>query len=268
MSSNQFDSINLFAQLPIDVPPGVVEYPAQLEVERGATVKCSIVGTDGKTPKLVKMIFRGHRTLYSDVMSLRMGRSVLNGKLEIGGVAPDEERLVWLVDPNGKQGKLLHVKAADADVPMKVALEPCGSVTLQFVDGENRPVPGYTPEFPPIQLVFLPEDTIQGNVSDQIVVNANGLLLDLFDYQNAHNFTTDKDGRMTFSALIPGAIYQVSLGGVFRYIKVASGQELQFPPVNILDPKQIQKAADFWKAIQDRKTGAVSAALLQQTADG
>src|SRR5262249_7412053 len=99
---NSLDNFNLFAQLPINVPPGVVEFPAQLEVERGATVKYSIVGADGKTPELVKMIFRGYRTLYSDVLCPRMSRSVFDGKLEIGGVAPEEERLVWLVDPMGK----------------------------------------------------------------------------------------------------------------------------------------------------------------------
>jgi hypothetical protein len=253
---DQLDSINLFAQLPIDVPAGVVEFPAQLEVERGATVKCSIVGADGKTPELVKMIFRGYRTVYSEVAFPRMSRPVFNGKLEIGGVAPEEERLVWLVDPIGKQGKLLHVKADDAKAPLKVTLEPCGSVTLQCVDGENHPVAGYTPEFPPIQLMFLPEDAIQGNVSDNIVLNANALLLDLVDYQNAHNYTTDKDGRMTFPALIPGAIYQVSLGGEFRYIKVGPGEQLQMPPVNVTDPKMVQKAADFWKAMRDRAKGA------------
>jgi hypothetical protein len=249
------DSMHLFAQMPLDIPQGAIEIPAQLEVERGATVHATIVGVDGSKPELVKSIsFNDCWTLYSDIDRQRVSQTVFDGKLEIRGLAPDEERLVYLVDPIGKQGKLLHVKATDAKAPMKVALEPCGSVMLQFVDGENHPVPGYTPELPPIQLMFLPEEIVQGNVSDQILANANELVLDLFDYRNAHDFTTDRDGRMTFSALIPGAIYQVSFGGVFRYIKVGSGQQLEMPAITITDQKVIAKAAETWKAKSTDRT--------------
>jgi hypothetical protein len=245
---NPLDNVNIFAQLAIDVPPGAIEFSAQLDVERGETIKRRIVGSDGTTPELLKMIFRDRRTLYSDRTFHPTSRTVFDGQLQIRGLAPDEGRLVWLVDPLAKQGKLLHVKASDGDVSDRIALEPCGAVTMRFVDGENHPVPGYTPELPPIQLMFLPEETVQGNISDQIVANADGLLLDLFDYRNAHDFTTDQDGRMTFSALIPGAIYQVSLRGVFRYIKIGSGEQLEIPVITITDQKVIAKASEAWKA--------------------
>jgi hypothetical protein len=246
---NRSGTIDVFAQMPIEVPEGVVEFPVQLPVERGTMVKVSIVGVDGQVPDQVKMIVRDYHPLYSDAL-FRMGRPVFDGRLEIRGLASDEDRLVWLVDPLAKQGKLLHVKSTDANASRKVALEPCGSITMRFVDGENRPVAGFAPELCPIQLEFLPEEMVQGNVSNNIIVNADGLMLDLFDFRNAHEFTTGADGRMTFSALIPGAIYQVMVGGIPRLIKVGPGEHIELPVITITDAKLIEKAAANWKAKQ------------------
>ena len=257
------DSTGIFGYQSILAPEGVTELPVQLSVERGVTVEGTISDADGSTPEIVRMPYVGLLTQFSDVANTRPRVLIYDGKLSVHGIPPEGERTVWLLDAENKQGKVLHVRANDANQPLNIALEKCGSVSRRYVDAKQNPVAGYRPEFVAVQMSFLPEDSFQGKTSNDQFVNFNAIIVDLFEDRNGSNVMSDENGRLTYPALIPGAIYGWSS---FPFpsdrpwnLKVAAGEHLDLPDVVITNPEDISKAAKQWAKSQEKNAAPAGA---------
>jgi hypothetical protein len=91
---------------------------------------------------------------------------------------------------------------------VQVKLSPCGKATARFLDGEGKPLVGFQ-AFPEIVVTpgvspFDPERLSKGALAGDVGIVAN---LDRHNYWNGPK--TDKDGRCTLPALIPGATYRL-----------------------------------------------------------
>src|SRR5262249_37706441 len=154
------NSSYVFGQLAIDVPAAASEMQVQLSVDRGATIRGTVVGVDGKPPRLIKVLSHQFRARFSDVFYPSTYQPVFDGQLALRGLPSDEERLHWLLDPAGKQGKVLRVRASDVDKPLKVELEKCGSASVRFVDANGTPVAGLALGECAMSINMLPEDAL------------------------------------------------------------------------------------------------------------
>ena len=111
-----FDSnvFEVFAQIGVDVPAGAKALTAEIPLDLGVAIQGKVVGVDVTTPERVKVTYRGDFRNYTDVFSGDHAWPVYDGHLVIRGIPPDGELLAYLIDPIGKQGKMLHVHGSDA----------------------------------------------------------------------------------------------------------------------------------------------------------
>jgi hypothetical protein len=248
-----YNAEHAFGQLPIDVPAGVRQFEVQIPIERGVTVQGNVVGAEGTVPQTLKMTYRGDFQKFTDAIHSVSVWPLHNGHLKIRGVPPDGELLVFLLDPVGRQGKVLPVHGSDADKPLNVTLEKCGSVTYRFVDPKGKPVPGYAGDTL-LNLLFLPEDFMTTSMSNDQVLNRQGSFQRYFDYLNCRDLMSDENGTLTVPALIPGAIYQLNsnFAGLPNEIKVQPGENLDLPEAVVTKPQALKQAADAWQKKQQQ----------------
>jgi hypothetical protein len=255
-----FNPCYAFGQLPIDVPAGVRGFEVQIPIQRGVTVEGHVVAADGSVPQTLKMTYHGDFQKFTDAIHNVSVWPLYNRHLRIRGVPQDGELLVFLLDPVGREGKVLHVHGSDADKPLHVTLEKCGTVTYRFVDSKGKPVPGYNGDTL-LSLLFLPEDFMTGSMSTDQVLNQEGSYQRYFDYLNCRDLMSDENGCLSVPALIPGAIYRLNtrFKGLPSEIKVRSGEQLKLPDAAISNPQVSQQAAEKWKEKQ-RQSAAEHAA--------
>ncbi len=140
------------ADAAIDLTDDAREHTVDFKLQRGVTVKGELVRTDGRTPERVIMIHRGTTGNFDD--EFRDDPTTLGGnRFEIRGVPPDGEFPAFFLDPDAKQGKRLPIRSSDAGKPLRVTLEPCGSLSLRFLDPDGKPVAGHIPS---LMIVFTP----------------------------------------------------------------------------------------------------------------
>jgi hypothetical protein len=181
-------------------PPEIV-----IRLERGATVRGELVDQEGKPVEEVEMFSRLH------ISPLHLNwrafpSEAKGGRFEVSGLAPDQEYPVYLIQSKRRLGATLVVKAG-MDSP-RVVLKPCGAVTMRFVDDQGKPVAKKEPN---IELVVTPGRLRYSNDK----MDADKLAADedfMANVDRANHMPPEKsqeDGRLTVSALIPGASYHL-----------------------------------------------------------
>jgi hypothetical protein len=233
------------------VPAGTKVLPVEIPVECGVTVEGSIVNADGTVPALAAMTYRCMGANYTDVLRQNNVWPLYNGKFKIRGVPADGELLVYFLDAAGKQGKMLTVKGSDAEHPLKVTLEKCGSATVRFIDINGNGVAGFMPTNPnQFALQFAPASILDGSTSTDDLLITHGIELSAFDRRDYGELMSDEDGRITLPTLIPSAIYKMTFAELGpnkkfpREIKVQAGEKLELPDVIIDKANVVSKAAE------------------------
>jgi hypothetical protein len=160
---------------------------------------------------------------------------VRDGRFELHGLDPSERYPVSFIDPKNKLGATVTLSARDAAEEVAVRLEPCGSATVRRVDANGKPVVG--------RPVLLEVVVTPGSSPNDAGVSEAGKLSGDCDFVGSFDRlnhwqppTTDADGRVTFTALIPGATYrimQVTDKGrtLEKGFTVESGKLLRLPDV-------------------------------------
>jgi hypothetical protein len=139
---------------------------------------------------------------------------VHDGRFEIHGMDPEKSVPVCFLDAKNELGAVAEISGKSApDQPLVVRLAPCGKAVARFVDPSGKPLVKYEPMF---QIVVTP-GPFKGDkrarsgkelAADQDFV-AN---FDRMHYSNQKMMiTTDRQGRSTFPALIPGATYRIQI---------------------------------------------------------
>ena len=163
---------------------------------------------------------------------------VVDGRFELHGLDADDRATVYVLEPRKQLGAAVEIAGtSERSEPLVVQLKKCGRATARFVNPEGKPLAKYQPS---LQIVVTPgpgpfsdpERRRNELESDQDFV-AN------FDRENHNPLPiTDRRGRCTFPALIPGATYRLpALGtsGERRELDftVQAGQTLQLPDITV-----------------------------------
>ena len=189
----------------IDPADGADTVEATISIRPGETVTGRIVDQQGVSIDEALIVsrleidpkspfFRGYRA------------PTLGGRFELAGLDPEQEYPVYFLDPKRKLGAAQVVRAGNTD--LNIALAPCGQASARFLDPEGQPQARFSPG---LHMIVTP-----GEIENESIAYMLGKLtadadfvsnIDQVNYLPAP--TTDKDGRVTFPALIPGANYQL-----------------------------------------------------------
>jgi hypothetical protein len=204
------------AVIALDAKVGAEAVEVSAKLRRGVTLRGRVVGPDGK-PMAEGVVVCCWNQLRPDVAEwYRAAVAVHDGRFELRGCDPERTYPVYFLDAKNKLGASVMLSAKEAvDKPPTVRLEPCGAVTVRFVDKEGNPRPGHSPFF---VLVTRPGDKDVEPVRDIVTytdpVHYGGL-----------GPVADAEGRCTFPALIPGATYQILGNDLSKEFTVKPGEK-------------------------------------------
>jgi hypothetical protein len=181
-------------------PPEIV-----IRLQRGATVRGELVDQEGKPVEAVEMFSR----LHIDPRSLwwrGFGVEAKGGRFEVSGLAPDREYPVYFLDSKRRRGATVMIQAGMP--PPRVVLQACSAAAMRFVDDQGKPVAKQEPD---IELVVTPgrlRYSTDKMDADKLAADADFIA----NVDRANHSLPEKsgeDGRLTVSALIPGANYHL-----------------------------------------------------------
>ena len=176
----------------------------KIQVKPGRQIKGEIVDGDGK---LIESTVMATTLRVWDYTGGWRGDSnpILGGNFELVGLSANSEYPVVFLDATQKLGATVNLRATDDNV--KVVLKPCGAARAKFIlEDEERKF------YPSLHLVVTPgtpqhdfKKTRAGSVMADSDFIAN---IDRINYWNP-DLKKDKDGYITFPALVPGATYRL-----------------------------------------------------------
>ena len=259
------------ADTALDLPGDLREYAVDFKIRRGVTVHGEMVRSDGGRPERLVMMHRG-MTLFSDDFDLDSPRMIAGNRFEVRCVPPDGEYQVFFLDPDAKQCKLLVARESDAGKPLRVEMEPCGSLTMRFLDPDGKPVAGHSPT---LMIVFTSGKPKYGFSNKTDMPRADETFAQNFDRVNCWAIVTDESGRITIPTLIPGLVYrllEISDKGQegkpwkYREITVKPGERLELPDIVIRNPDVLRYAEE--ERMKKQKEQATKAATTSAANSG
>ncbi len=256
------------ADAALDLPADAGEYAVDFKIRRGVTVLGEMVRADGRRPERLVMLHRG-MTLISDDFRSDSPTMIAGNRFEVRCVPPDGEYQVFFLDPDAKQCKLFVARGRDAGKPLRVELEPCGSLTVRFLDPDGKPVAGHSPS---LMIVFTSGKPKNDFSNKKDMPQADETFVQNFDRVNCWDMATDESGRITIPTLIPGLTYrlleisdkrQADKPWTYREITVKPGEHLTLPDIVIRNSDVLQRAEENWtktQKLQAMKAATPSAA--------
>jgi RNA polymerase sigma factor (sigma-70 family) len=223
------------AVLPLDLKPGPEAHELTAALKRSVTVKGRIVGPDGMPVAEAWMLSRlnvsplSSQWLWSPI-------PVRDGRFELHGCDPEKTYPVCFLDAKNKAGATVEISGKQTGEEVTVRLAPCGQATTRLLDGDGKPMVGYPLWF---ELVVTPGasqyDFKKTYEKGELAADAEYVVnIDHLNYRDGP--LTDKEGRITFPALIPGATYRIVEVGdrddmVKCEFKAESGKTVKLPDV-------------------------------------
>jgi RNA polymerase sigma factor (sigma-70 family) len=223
------------AILPLDLAPDVGVHEETATLKHAVTVKGQLVGPDSKPVAEALMV---SRLSINPAAPFWRGSSVVvrNGRFELHGCDPEKSYPVSFLDAKQKLGATVELSGKQSGEEVRVRLEPCGTAVTRLIDTEGKPITGQRLG---LELVVTPGASRQ----DLKTIYGKGQLAADADYvgnidrlNHWNGPLTDSEGRVTFPALIPGAMYRiVEIGDrdsmVKCEFKVESGKTVKLPNV-------------------------------------
>ena len=111
-----------------------------------------------------------------------------------------------LVGPENKLGASVEITPKKVTDVLVVRMAACGKAKVRFVDGDGKPMAGYSPW---LQLVVTPGPTIHKATEDKVLAAEVVTLTGRYGSKVRDDLTTDDKGCVTFEGLIPGATYRL-----------------------------------------------------------
>lgn len=199
----------------------------QILVERGKRISGKIVNLEGTAPKEVIVVSILNLSQYSLEWDGETDL-IFNGRFELGALADGVEYKIHFLDAENKLGATAILNSA-SDNPT-ITLEPCGSATLRFVDEATI----LTSVDADLYLVMTPG----ANLFDEKSWESGEFTEELVKDVGIRDDSIDVDGRITYSALIPGAHYELRIGAAtIKSFVVKSGETVDLGEFPVLRKK-------------------------------
>jgi hypothetical protein len=198
------------AIVPLALKEGSDPKPMEISLRRGVAVKCKLIGPDGQPLQGAVLISRLMitRAMNNVVQSPSpVANMPVSASFELKGCHPDKSYPVVFFQEQKGWGALVHISGKQADKPLDVRLQPCGSAKARFLTAEGRPATGADGRG--LLLVLAPGDTT--------------FWADFSWHSNIRqDWRTDSEGRITWRDLVPGVTYRMNN----RDFTVRSGETL------------------------------------------
>jgi protocatechuate 3,4-dioxygenase beta subunit len=203
-----------------------------LELQRGAKTAVRLTKESGEPVDEALVITR----LNISPLSLYwrgFPMEALGGRFELSGLAAGREYPVYFLDAKRRLGATAVLKASGE--VRTIVLAPCGQATAKLVDSQGRPLPAMHP-----LLEMVVTAGVLGSDEDAVLRGELAADADFVANIDQTNYwpspKTDREGRITFPALVPGGTYRLLS---FRGGKRAVAREFTVKPRETLDLGEI-----------------------------
>lgn len=146
------------------------------------------------------------------------------GQFELPGLAPNQDTDVYFLDAERKLGASATIKA-DGSSPT-ITLKPCGQAVARFTDSDGEPLANISAALHMVVTPGAQRDDPIGSLA--MKAGMPGAETDSVSNIDRKNYRpgprTDKNGRITFPALIQGATYQLLSDNNPKEFKVGVNQ--------------------------------------------
>jgi RNA polymerase sigma factor (sigma-70 family) len=223
------------AIVPLDLKAGAGTHEVAVSLKRAVTVKGRVVGPDGRPVAEALMV---SRLGVDPVTSYWRGFPVVvrDGRFELHGCDPEKSYPVSFLDAKHKTGATVELSGKQAGEDVTVRLAPCGGAATRLLDGDGKPL---AKQGLWLELVVTPGPSRYDlkKLYDKGELAADAEYVGNIDRVNHWNEPpTDREGRITFSALIPGATYRIAEVGdrddpIKCEFKAESGKTVKLPNV-------------------------------------
>jgi hypothetical protein len=207
------------AYQPVELKAGGPDQEVDLSLRPGAAIHGRVVGPDGQPVRngwvfsrlILSSFHAGGWESWTVMTNTDRGRGhIRDGRFALHGLEPDVEVAACFLDPVRKLGAMARFSGrSEANGPITVRLEPCGTARARLVDPDGRPIAGYR-DRRLISMVITPGPPVrQRPPKDGPLAGEETGLVDIDPVNYENNFQADGHGQLTFPALIPGASYRI-----------------------------------------------------------
>lgn len=197
------------AIVPLDLKPNSEPGVVSATLRRGATLRARVLGPDGKP--VARFIAFSRSYIPTGIELFQASWNTMecrDGELILPGCDPEKGGTVYLYDREHALGTTFDFNGSQVTgPPSTVALQPCGNAKVRYVDGSGKPVASHQPWllFAPTPGTVFAATMISGK--DDKELEGDWIMWANFDRERSNDRKTDADGRVTITALIPGAPY-------------------------------------------------------------
>jgi hypothetical protein len=205
------------------------EEPLELSIglTPGVTVEGRVVAVDGQPAENAQFVSRLNILAINPTWRGFPVGSASGGRFKLTGCAPGVRYPAYFFDPDQKIGTAVDLGVSDADnKDLVVQLAPFGSAKARFVDAQGKPNMN-----PSLFIVMTPGAPRFSRDKGQLEADYD-FVANVDRKNHGEGRRPDKDGWVTFKALIPGATYRLegpTVDGddhVLKDFTVEPGQEL------------------------------------------
>jgi protocatechuate 3,4-dioxygenase beta subunit len=192
---------------PIDPPAETDSLDLKIELQPGATISGPIVDQAGQPVEEALVISR--LGVWAHSLYWRGGAPpVLGGRFQLTGLAEAVEYPVHFLDAKRRLGATVLIKAGQPEPT--VALAPCGSAVVRFLDAEGKPATDYEATIHMVVTPGVHQYDVSAMRAGKLTADADHIgNIDRTNYRQFENFKPDASGKLTLHALIPGATYWI-----------------------------------------------------------
>jgi hypothetical protein len=189
-----------------DGEPRIIE----ITLKPGKTLRGRIVGPAGEDVQDAVILSR--QQIHPDRLAWQEYHFIhaRDGRFELSGFDPDRAEPVYFLDADHSWGATVELSGKQAGEELTVRLQPCGRAKARFVGPDGKPA-AIKQIYIYFQILMTPGGPSVGQLGRGESIAADGAFLPNVDRKHHPNgLAPDADGRITFDALIPGALYRIS----------------------------------------------------------
>jgi hypothetical protein len=190
----------------LDPENGADPVGVTIKLERGARISGQIVSESGRPVDEALLITR--LNIVPTTLSWRgdASKHVLGGRFSLSPLEAGVKYTVHFLDAKQRLGATVTLSTADPSPT--VMLKPCGQAVARFVDEDGQPLADIRPGLHMVVTPGVNELDFTARKRGELVADTD-FLANIDRVNHWDRPPTDKDGRTTYPALIPGATYRI-----------------------------------------------------------